>query len=220
MDIQREFENFEACMEGHETAYSFFESGAKAALEYARGNQEPVAWINYSPTDGSKWYSDMQENIDSEPLYTAPTAQPVQPAVSTEQLLGAVARGWCHERNKHKVMDTDLAYAIAEQVEKLFQSPAPAVAQEPVEGVVLSSDGPSLVKRGTERDYIARNGGSLLYTHPDPAVAVNEQMLSAIRKAEDAMTWEIGGEPCGLEDALVQVRAAIAAAEAAKGAGL
>lgn len=53
--------------------------------------------------------------------------------------------------------------------------------QEPVAGVVLSSDGPSLIKRGTERDHIARNGGSLLYTHPahpvQPAVAVNQQEL-------------------------------------------
>lgn len=54
-------------------------------------------------------------------------AEPVQPAVLSEQLLGAIARGWCHERNKHKVMDSDLAYAIAEEVKSLLHSPAVAV---------------------------------------------------------------------------------------------
>lgn len=33
-----------------------------------------------------------------------------------EEILGAVARGWCSEANKHKVMDTELASAIAEEV--------------------------------------------------------------------------------------------------------
>ena len=31
----------------------------------------------------------------------------------------AIARGWCHEKNCHKTMDTDLAMAIAEEVLKL-----------------------------------------------------------------------------------------------------
>lgn len=65
-------------------ADQYFAAGWQAALEYARGQQEPVAWVNYNPTDGSKWYSDMQENIDSEPLYTHP-AQPVQPAVAVNE---------------------------------------------------------------------------------------------------------------------------------------
>lgn len=33
---------------------------------------------------------------------------------------GAVARGWCHTRNSAKVMDTDLAEAISEEVRRLF----------------------------------------------------------------------------------------------------
>ena len=37
-----------------------------------------------------------------------------------EQVLGAVVRGWCHEKNAHKVMDRDLADAITEEVFKLL----------------------------------------------------------------------------------------------------
>lgn len=33
-----------------------------------------------------------------------------------ERILGAVARGWCSKENENKVMDTDLAVAIAKEV--------------------------------------------------------------------------------------------------------
>lgn len=38
--------------------------------------------------------------------------------LSRELILGAVARGWCHESNEKKTMDVDLAIAIAEEVIK------------------------------------------------------------------------------------------------------
>ena len=38
--------------------------------------------------------------------------------VNREQLLGAVARGWCSEKNSHKTMDSDLALAIFDEVER------------------------------------------------------------------------------------------------------
>ena len=41
-----------------------------------------------------------------------------------EQVMQAVARGWCHPDNGHKVMDVDLAKAIAAEVVGSF-SPAP-----------------------------------------------------------------------------------------------
>ncbi len=37
-----------------------------------------------------------------------------------EQVMQAVARGWCHPENAHKVMDVDLANAIAAEVVKSF----------------------------------------------------------------------------------------------------
>lgn len=38
----------------------------------------------------------------------------------TTDILGAVARGWCSKKNKKKVMDNDLANAIAMEIELLF----------------------------------------------------------------------------------------------------
>jgi hypothetical protein len=42
--------------------------------------------------------------------------------LSAEQILGAVARGWCHPRNKFKVMDPDIAIAIADEVSALIDA--------------------------------------------------------------------------------------------------
>jgi hypothetical protein len=38
--------------------------------------------------------------------------------INREELLGAIARGWCSEKNSHKTMDSDLALAIFNEVEK------------------------------------------------------------------------------------------------------
>jgi hypothetical protein len=42
----------------------------------------------------------------------------VRECVNREELLGAIARGWCSEKNAHKTMDSDLALAIFDEVEK------------------------------------------------------------------------------------------------------
>ena len=42
----------------------------------------------------------------------------VQECANREALLGAIARGWCSEKNSHKIMDSDLAVAIFDQVEQ------------------------------------------------------------------------------------------------------
>jgi hypothetical protein len=42
----------------------------------------------------------------------------VQECVNREELLGAIARGWCSEKNSHKTMDSDLAVAIFDEVEQ------------------------------------------------------------------------------------------------------
>lgn len=39
-----------------------------------------------------------------------------------EELLGAIARGWCHPKNSKKVLDSDLVLAIAEQVQQFISS--------------------------------------------------------------------------------------------------
>jgi hypothetical protein len=40
--------------------------------------------------------------------------------VPINEIRGAVARGWCDEKNSMKIMDTDLAEAISQEVHKLF----------------------------------------------------------------------------------------------------
>ena len=38
--------------------------------------------------------------------------------INREELRGAIARGWCSQKNLHKIMDTDLAEAIFVEVEE------------------------------------------------------------------------------------------------------
>ena len=47
-----------------------------------------------------------------------------------EELLGAIARGWCHPKNEGKVFDPDLAIAIAAEVNALRASPSEAVERD------------------------------------------------------------------------------------------
>jgi len=42
----------------------------------------------------------------------------VRECVNREALMGAIARGWCSEKNTHKIMDPDLALAIFDEVER------------------------------------------------------------------------------------------------------
>jgi hypothetical protein len=42
----------------------------------------------------------------------------VRECVNREELLSAIARGWCSEKNSHKIMDSDLALAIFDEVEQ------------------------------------------------------------------------------------------------------
>jgi hypothetical protein len=46
-------------------------------------------------------------------------------------LLQAVARGWCHDKNRHKEMDPDLARAIVDEVSKVLE-----VVESPFPGQV------------------------------------------------------------------------------------
>ena len=42
----------------------------------------------------------------------------IRDCVDSEDLLGAIARGWCSKENEHKTMDSDLAFAIFDEVER------------------------------------------------------------------------------------------------------
>ena len=43
--------------------------------------------------------------------------------VAWESILGAVGRGWCYEENANKTIDSDLAVAIAKEVQALYTTP-------------------------------------------------------------------------------------------------
>lgn len=47
-------------------------------------------------------------------------AHPKQKPVTWDDVLGAVARGWTHDANKHKQMDVELATAIAKEVQAMI----------------------------------------------------------------------------------------------------
>jgi hypothetical protein len=49
-----------------------------------------------------------------------------------EEVLGAVARGWCHPENHEKVMDSDLAIAIAKELMPIVSEARRLAIQEAV----------------------------------------------------------------------------------------
>ena len=49
-------------------------------------------------------------------LYTHPVKE-----LTDEEIAGAVARGWCSEKNSMKVMDSDLAWAIVEEIKAILR---------------------------------------------------------------------------------------------------
>jgi hypothetical protein len=44
-----------------------------------------------------------------------------QPGVTREEIMRALARGYCAERNTEKEMDIDLVVAMADEVQKLIE---------------------------------------------------------------------------------------------------
>ena len=88
----------------------------------AQPEQEPVAWIdefgNVFPLGAQRGPKHLNEPM--KPLYTAPPqqAEPVEP-VAWEDVLGAIARGWTHDDNRHKTMDVQLAVAIAKEIQDM-----------------------------------------------------------------------------------------------------
>jgi len=74
-------------------------------------NNEPVAWMNRL---GRLEYE--QGNGFEIPLYTHPAK-----TLTDEEIIGAIARGWCSEKNSSKIMDSDLAMAIANEIRAILK---------------------------------------------------------------------------------------------------
>ena len=69
-----------------------------------------------SKTPGKIWEDG---HIDWHPQFNEKFAELiVKECINREELLGAIARGWCSEKNSHKTMDPDLAVAIFDEVER------------------------------------------------------------------------------------------------------
>lgn len=69
-------------------------------------------------------------------------------------ILGAVARGWCHDKNTHKEMDADLVYAIADEVLKVMTPPMVITFPEPAD---ISKEEADRV-----REIIGRHGSTTI----------------------------------------------------------
>jgi len=83
---------------------------------------EPVAWMNRHDNHIVTFdrllvkeaeYAGVDNWI---PLYTHPAK-----TLTDEEILGAIARGWCSEKNSSKTMDSDLAMAIADEIKAILR---------------------------------------------------------------------------------------------------
>lgn len=68
-----------------------------------------------------------------------------------EELMGAVARGWGHPANANKVMDTDLALAITEELEALIEKEKKEIIEK------IKEMGPDVVVPGLNETYIMKS---------------------------------------------------------------
>ena len=79
---------------------------------------ERIKQLVKQAADYANTYSDAGADVWFE-IYNKKFAELiVQECINREELLGAIARGWCSEKNSHKTMDPDLAVAIFDEVER------------------------------------------------------------------------------------------------------
>jgi hypothetical protein len=107
-------------------------------------NNEPVAWMLTLPDGTHDWILDGNGCEGYIPLYTHPAktlTDAEQDAcfnrgykegardilnrqaktLTDKEILGAIARGWCSEKNSSKTMDSDLAMAIADEIKAILR---------------------------------------------------------------------------------------------------
>jgi hypothetical protein len=70
--------------------------------------EEATTYIEPTANSGEGWIFDKEKFAELI----------VRECINREELLGAIARGWCSEKNSHKTMDPDLALAIFDEVER------------------------------------------------------------------------------------------------------
>jgi hypothetical protein len=120
--------------EGNEVRYSTYDielvtdaitdlTAAIAQQSVLAEPSEPVAWV-FTPNNELLWPNEVESKnplaiSDYVPLYTHP---PVHQPLSDEEIRGAVARGWCTDRNMHKMFDPEIALDIADAVLEAIRS--------------------------------------------------------------------------------------------------
>lgn len=112
----------------------------------------------------------MTANSDDDKQAGAPVAQSARDDSFESRIRGAIGRGWCDPRNSGKVIDIDLANAIAEQVLDALAAPvAPGERQEyrPNRLVSISVDGSTHTRTAAEWLDISRKAcGIVGFTAP------------------------------------------------------
>jgi len=231
---------------GYELGFAGVE--AKQALECRDKQAEPVAWL-CEWWDGWQQYHDATDPLPDAwddtpdkitPLYTHP-AQPVQPA-GEQELRYTADRALaecpcCGSLDVGGVHDTVNCYgcgltvtaprplqnAINKWNQRTNKAPAPAGAQEPRYWVHNFGD-----EDGCEEFFDHPTGSDCpdcvpLYLAP-PAVAINEQLLEALRDFSNYVRTEQSSTDGHVQYSNTQInrlafkaRSAIAAADAAKG---
>lgn len=150
----------------------------------------------------------MNENKQAEPVALV--------KLTPQQLLDAYMSG---RENRPPGMERDALHicgivCVQAAVLAAQNNSAPAVAQEPV-GEVKAKQGST----GTfVQWYKQPQPGDKLYTEP-PAVAVNEQLLEALKLAEPCLKWMVVNQGIrgDVPEKFSKIKAAISAAEQMKG---
>ena len=85
----------------------------------AQPQMQPCAGRNCGSTNPNLHSAECFEDYEK----STGMAQPEQEPVAWEDVLGAIARGWAHDDNKHKTMDVQLAVAIAKEIQDMVIAP-------------------------------------------------------------------------------------------------
>lgn len=90
--------------------------------------------------------------------------------MTREQLLGAIARGWCHPKNANKEMDGDLALAIADEIEAL----SPPLSAERIREIA----------RTYFTDHVSRD-------HIMNSEICEQAITAALQESQGASGWQL-----------------------------
>jgi hypothetical protein len=97
----------------HEPPHYEVRFGRGHAMPYGDIKREPVkpAPLSMPPVSAQQGAAEQYNAVECDSALRA------EPASQRDAIVGAIARGWCSPANSRKVMDDELVYAIADEVE-------------------------------------------------------------------------------------------------------